>query len=71
MITRLRKIFYGAESWDKNLIREVKDIDSPYGEPRERERSRQRVEVGLGFLTDQAKEKEDKAAKVALYRHPA
>jgi hypothetical protein len=52
MITRLRKIFYGAESWDENLIRGVEDIDSPYGEPRERERSRQRVEVGLGFLTN-------------------
>lgn len=52
MITRLRKIFYGAESWDENLIRGVDDIDSPYGEPNERERSRQTVEIGLGFLTN-------------------
>lgn len=52
MITRLRKIFYGSEGWDEHLITGVEDIESPYGEPRERERSRQRVEVGLGFLTD-------------------
>lgn len=45
MITRIRKIFYGSEGWDDHLIRGVEDISSPYGEPRERERSRTEVEV--------------------------
>jgi hypothetical protein len=30
MLTRLRKIYYGFASWDKYLIKGVKDIKSPY-----------------------------------------
>lgn len=45
MITRLRKIFYGSEGWDEHLIRGVENIESPYGEPQERERSRRTVEL--------------------------
>ena len=44
MITRLRKIFYGSQAWDDYLITGVRNIQSPYGAPRERERSRETVD---------------------------
>lgn len=45
MISRIRKIFYGSDGWDKHLIPGAKDVSSPYGKPKERERSRRTVEV--------------------------
>lgn len=45
MITRIRKIFYGSPGWDSHLIRGVENVQSPYGAPSSRERSRRAVEV--------------------------
>lgn len=43
MVTRLRKIFYNAPGWDKYLIPKAASVQPPYGEYKERERSRKRV----------------------------
>jgi hypothetical protein len=45
MISRIRKIFYGSKGWDEHLIPGAKDAQSPYGTPKERERSRKTLEL--------------------------
>jgi hypothetical protein len=50
MISRIRKIFYGSSGWDDHLIPGAKSATSPYGAPKERERSRKEVDlVGPNF----------------------
>ena len=44
MITRLRKIFYGSDGWNEQLVPGTADVDAGY-EFRERERGRTEVEL--------------------------
>jgi hypothetical protein len=74
MITRLRKIFYGSKAWDEHLIKGVDDVKSPYGEPKERERSRKTVDPWGPFNSFDMVDKEtypvdSKGAKPEIYKN--